>query len=709
MQENTKEKKNTQKIIVGLVLLVVIGLVGYYFGFELDVLRDGEGEGAIREEPSDTTQSLSQRKMGFFGITLAGNPTEGLAVLDLTRQTGRVWSLIYDDRMRTYDLGQTDDHIRKAQELGLDTILVLKTGNHLAMSDSNCYTEVQQQAGPDPHLHSCPFRPEYRDEWKDFVRTIIERYDGDGIDDMPGLDGSVHVDYQIENEAGNRFFWYVNEMDGGVAAEEYLEILKLANEARDEADPTARIILPGFVHPQRLARCAWGDLPEFVCESPFETRNREFTKELLRHPELFDALDVHLFVYTIFDPDYVEDSIQWLREEMSSNGYEKPIYSLEWTSAIMLMVKDDRLYEEFAEHFPYTEEFPGSTPQKKIEVFTEIYQNLDEHEKYREWFESEQAMDFAKLFTQMNTHGVEKLVHVQFHDYFGEGWDNVWWNWQGIIRYEGSFANPIVVKKPSYYTYNILAENLEGFDTSREIDIPGALVYEFTFNDKDPVYVAWTEEGDKTIDISQYVSGDTVTITQIVTELDEVNNPIYRKDKIHKANSIPISSEPVFIEVIAHTTDDNSSEENSFVLADSSGNFRLFGVPRVIDGTKLTSRPPFYILDEQDVLITENLLDEYTTADIFYDEVNKGFIFITRYQAEDAKDAWSDNYIDVHFFDFGSRALQTIHSVGPVYIAGHGCEPSRLMSTKGEVVMTPGCETTGLTTENDGLVHIPLP
>ena len=86
-------------------------------------------------------------------------------------------------------------------------------------------------------------------------------------------------------------------------------------------------------------------------------------------------------------------------------------------------------------------------------------------------------------------------------------------------------------------------------------------LYKFTFENKPDVFVAWTEpkneselywseETIKTIDLSQYISSEDVKITYLINELDSQNRPIRKPNIIAKTNSIPLTSEPVFIEAI---------------------------------------------------------------------------------------------------------------------------------------------------------------
>lgn len=85
--------------------------------------------------------------------------------------------------------------------------------------------------------------------YSNFLKKVVERYDGDGIDDMPGLKTPINY-WEIMNEP---------EMQGGSIGgagedlkffvgtpEEYLEILKASYETIKKADPEAKVAHAGM-------------------------------------------------------------------------------------------------------------------------------------------------------------------------------------------------------------------------------------------------------------------------------------------------------------------------------------------------------------------------------------------------------------------------------------------------------------------------------
>lgn len=88
--------------------------------------------------------------------------------------------------------------------------------------------------------------------YKNFVKTVVERYDGDGIDDMPGLKYPVKY-WEVINEPSMKedlVFFYGSP-------EEYFEVLKATYEAVKEADPEAKVLNGGIAGFDYESRNFW--------------------------------------------------------------------------------------------------------------------------------------------------------------------------------------------------------------------------------------------------------------------------------------------------------------------------------------------------------------------------------------------------------------------------------------------------------------------
>lgn len=94
---------------------------------------------------------------------------------------------------------------------------------------------VFHEGGQSPDTQKSPLRDplDYPDEYARFVKAVVERYDGDGIDDLAGITVKY---WQIGNE-------YPGWERQGRTLEQYMDWVKLASSAIKEADPDARVVL----------------------------------------------------------------------------------------------------------------------------------------------------------------------------------------------------------------------------------------------------------------------------------------------------------------------------------------------------------------------------------------------------------------------------------------------------------------------------------
>lgn len=88
-------------------------------------------------------------------------------------------------------------------------------------------------------------KPCSMDDYRDFLRRLVERYDGDGIDDMPGLKCPVKY-WEIMNEPDMQGKGLHDPKFFVGTPDEYLEILKVSYSTIKEADPEAKVVMGGM-------------------------------------------------------------------------------------------------------------------------------------------------------------------------------------------------------------------------------------------------------------------------------------------------------------------------------------------------------------------------------------------------------------------------------------------------------------------------------
>ena len=158
-------------------------------------------------------------------------------------------------------------------------------------------------------------KPEYLDDYAAFVTATVERYDADGFMDMPGLLNPIH-DYGIERE-------FTGYWPG--SAEEYIQLLRIAYQAVQAADPQANVLLVALLMAdifdgapdiseinQRLAK-----------PMSYMRKSVPEIQTILAACDVYDMVDFHsLGNYTEIPP-----TTAWIRAQLENNGCgQKPIW-----------------------------------------------------------------------------------------------------------------------------------------------------------------------------------------------------------------------------------------------------------------------------------------------------------------------------------------------------------------------------------------------
>lgn len=160
------------------------------------------------------------------------------------------------------------------------------------------------------------------DAYKNYLKKLVERYDGDGIDDMPGL--KIPVKYwEICNEpsmqggstggAGEELKFFVG------TSEEYVELLKASYEAIKEADPEAKVLHAGIAGMNQEFQDFWdpiyaSDIGDYFDIANVHTISTDEKRE-----------DLYVAKYTSFLSKYgLEDKPIWITEVQFGDLMEEP-------------------------------------------------------------------------------------------------------------------------------------------------------------------------------------------------------------------------------------------------------------------------------------------------------------------------------------------------------------------------------------------------
>ena len=360
-------------------------------------------------------------------------------------------------------------------------------------------------------------------DFEAFIEAVVERYDGDGVDDMPGLRAPI-LYYEIESEAQHEATWQGT-------AEEYTRMLRIGRKAALKANPNVKIILAGinlgdifddFPTPGVVAQ-RFGEIVKA------KRRDREFIDATLKADDAYDIVEFH------YNRDYtgIYGTVAHIRKFT-----KKTIWAGDATSA------------------PYLQALPGIdfNPFCPRERGKELYEKIVGSDRETvAWFRAEQARLTAKKFICAAEMGLKKVM-MQF--------TAPWKAKAGVGTFHQNFFVMNMVAQdlsplPVYYTIKTLVDKIEGFTEVERLDLgnKGFYAYRFRVGGK-PVYALWFEDGRRRLpgekegsrQVELDVGSGQALVTGIVTALDQTQPRAQvmptRKGKL----SLLVTETPVFVE-----------------------------------------------------------------------------------------------------------------------------------------------------------------
>ena len=461
----------------------------------------------------------------FFGLTLINPKRDAayvreLGVSWLSLEPHVIWFNI-EQEPGVYDWRSLDSEVKALQALDLDVTMVLSPAINAFGAEREEVAKLMAQSPSGtgflregdvsklqlyPHNETLPL-------WINFIKAAVARYDGDGKVDMTGLR------YPVRN------WHFIEEYPTPELKDEkiYVDLLKVTYNAIKGEDPESKVILAGLagnflryfafmdgyiaddeagvIDSQKHTRLWWNANPIW------KNAKKQYEYILDAGKDYFDIVDIHGY---IIKETFMEGEIDYIQKTMQRYGYSKPVWIIEGGG-------------------PF-KNYPG----KKAE-------NTPGDPYFGFGSEKENAEFVVKLHTMSAAKGVER-------QHWGLGLENTdegYWDgpWKGMALMDPDEH----YKKPSYYTFKIMREKLDGFTRVRDLSEGNLRIFCFTLGGHD-VYVVWNVGGDILADLSHIFGAKNVKITHIVTELDNKRNPIYQQDEIINAQALPISSTPIFID-----------------------------------------------------------------------------------------------------------------------------------------------------------------
>lgn len=284
--------------------------------------------------------------------------------------------------------------------------------------------------------------PKHLMGYQSFLKRVVERFDGDGIEDAPG---SPIVKYwQIENEPDG--------IEWKDTPKNFATLVKVSHKAIKESNPSAKIVLAGMTTPEGYYKFYAPMLDELekMKEKPDE--------------KIFDIVDIHWTVdsggdYRSIRGHKMEVLIANLNNKLNSLGYKDvPIWITEMSS--------------------YSGK-PMTPPSGII---------------YKEKSEAEHAADLIKSYIYPLSLGIKKIFWtfglVEHHNWGGLGVYNYW---DTISLIHNPMNSGQSHKKLAYYSYKLMVDKLADSGDITTLNLgKGIYAYKFLKGNK-PVYILWYE------------------------------------------------------------------------------------------------------------------------------------------------------------------------------------------------------------------------
>jgi hypothetical protein len=322
--------------------------------------------------------------------------------------------------------------------------------------------------------------PEYQADYKAWISALVERYDGDGVSDMPGLRYGV-FHYQVGNEYVNPVYW-------SGTLEDYGKLLKQTHSAAHSACPDVQIISNGIRWNDLFHNDPKGERFEEVFKSFLLTlpsdqwragwkRARTFTEgtvALSKHYEILDAGGNGPY------PTASAGYMNWVRKELQkSDDPSTAIWDMESRCEPQIHPNPMMFFH----------------PQTALKGGPECLQIMKrptnpKNQDAIAWYRAEQSRLLAQTFVTRFAAGFEKVFMGMPDD-----WDKT----AGAMATPNPFigmadgqGNPW----PAFFCLKLLVERLDGFTVAtKQVGAKGVELYRFDFGDgRKPVWVAWLAE-----------------------------------------------------------------------------------------------------------------------------------------------------------------------------------------------------------------------
>lgn len=391
----------------------------------------------------------------------------------------------------SYDWSTTDDYVKKAQNH--DIAMMATIWPYADWDQESCHDKLPYSSNPNrPDLGEYKQMPCDMESYKSFVGALVERYDGDGEDDLEGLKYPIRYWEVMDEPEEGEDVKYLN-FKGEDQVGDYLEILKATGQAVKSVDSQSKVLNGGI---SELAAKEWT-----FWETIFRGVGRDYVDIITIHA-VNSTEHLQMEPLSTFMSQYVLSQPVWITEVQFS------------TSAAMSSYRQD---------LEITRDLVGEVSAR--EVLSVMSQEDRSEEGWAEYM--------VKVYVKAFANGASRIFYVGLHNM------RTGQNTAEMVYCEDTEANLVdnfteldsskCTKQKVFYAFATLVSKIDYFEDVGKL---AEGQYKVALR-KRTIYVLWGDRG-----LPKEVKGS-IRVTDIYGESEEM-----------QAENLFLSDEPVYVEVL---------------------------------------------------------------------------------------------------------------------------------------------------------------
>lgn len=533
--ENQPPKKKQSKAKTVVLLALVVVLLGALATVAKNRNQPSEPgvSGNTVALPSSTNVITVGAEYAFPGTEKAFAEA-GIKGIKFYPETYTKWDQMQKGSGQKIDFTALDDMVKRYQNAGVTSMTMgIRYDAKWASIDGGKTTN---------RTNGIP-KPEYMAEYDKWLSSVIERYDGDGKNDMVGLKAPIQ-----RYEIGVEFSTYVPE-----PTDQYIAFLVHSYTVAHAAYDKVQIAHAAFLTTNVFNNDPTVDQYATAFKAVPDAAKKTLAdiRMILDHPEAFDVVNFH----SIGDPTEIDKNVVWLKYEMKQRNYAKPIIVSDTSPNPFIAWGPANTCTGFVKGamvYPATE----ADRCRIAAYFTKLLAGDSAATTFVRQFVAE---DTAKKVVIAAANGVS-VIDTSFTEDIeilkavtGAGAGNA--GWGGLADVDRNiFTQVRTIKKryPNFYALQQIQKHLAKYDSIARVDAGDKKVriYEVKSGTSREL-IAWYEPG------TVYLPGEavpqkvvslpsttgTVSIEKLITGIDKTTAEVTTGD----AKSITLTPTPLFI------------------------------------------------------------------------------------------------------------------------------------------------------------------